>query len=261
MISKFDLIRLFPKFILRDKTGYAMARAIEAALKYFLRISQDGLDTILNVDKMPEWRLDEMAWELNCLYDETAKVEVKREWIRNAIPLYSIWGTKAGIVEYLKGYFDEVEVEENWQYYGDPYHFRVTVDGEWTPENEAWTLRAIEQAKNVRSVLDDVRVGTRINIGIAATGEVLYRFKYPFANEIPAGVYPIENVKWIIDTSGKPAVAVDDFDGRVAFDMAGEKPEINHLLSVDNSPMRGDEAEETVNNIYYPLCGDSVCEE
>ena len=95
MISKFDLIRTVPKFILRDRNGFAMARAIEAALKYFLEKSQEGLDTLQNVDKMPEWRLDEMAWEMNCLYDETAQEEVKREWIRNAIPLYSIWGTKA----------------------------------------------------------------------------------------------------------------------------------------------------------------------
>lgn len=261
MISKFDLIRTVPKFILRDRNGFAMARAIEAALKYFLEKSQEGLDTLQNVDKMPEWRLDEMAWEMNCLYDETAQEEVKREWIRNAIPLYSIWGTKTSIAEYLKGYFGEVEVQEFWEYSGDPFHFRVTVGGEWTPENEAWARRAIDRAKNVRSVLDAFRLGCRCYFAIEATGEIKDRFRFPCAGELWAGEYPTENIKWEIDKIPGPNYEVEDFDGRVAYEMAGERPEINHLLSLDNTPLQGDEAEEIVTTIYYPLCGDPICGE
>lgn len=227
MISTFDLKRIVPRFILRDSNGYAMAKAIEAALKFFLEKSQEGLDTLQNVDKMPEWRLDEMAWEMNCLYDETAELEMKREWIRNAIPLYSIWGTKASILEYLKGYFGEIEVQENWEYEGDPFHFRVTVGGEWTPENEAWARRAVERAKNVRSVLDDMRIGCRAAIGIIATGDILYRFPYPYANELTAGEYPTENM----------------------------------LLELDSTPLQGDEAAESVSMICYPLCGEPICGE
>ena len=261
MISNFDLRRIIPRFILLDKNGFAMAKAIEAALKYFLAKSQEGLDTLQNVDKMPEWRLDEMAWEMNCLYDETADVAIKREWIKNAIPLYSIWGTKASVLEYLKGYFGEIELEENWQYEGDPFHFRVTVGGEWTPENEAWARKAIERAKNVRSVLDDMRIGCRAYFAIEATGDIKERFRYPSAGELWAGEYPTENIKWEIDNANGPNIHVQDFDRRIAYEMAGEKPEINHLLSLDNTPIRGDEAEEIVNTICYPLCGDPICGE
>ena len=261
MISKFDIGRLVPKFIMQDKNGYAIAKAMESGLKFFLQKCQEGLDTLQNVDKMPEWRLDEMAWEMNCLYDETAALEVKREWIRNAIPLYSIWGTKKGVIEYLKGYFGEIELEENWQYSGDPFHFRVTVGGEWTPENEAWATRAVEQAKNIRSVLDDLRIGCRAYFAIAATGEIKDRFRYPSAGEITAGEYPTENVQWEIDNAPGPSVHVEDFDRRVAYEMAGEKPEINHILSLDNTPMKGEEADEIVNTIYYPLCGEPICGE
>ena len=261
MIQKFDIGRIFPRFILQDTNGRAMAKAIEAGLNYFLTRAQNGLDTLQDVDKMPEWRLDEMAWEMNCLYDESADVEIKREWIRNAIPLYSIWGTKRSVVEYLKGYFGEIELEENWQYEGDPFHFRVTVGGEWTPENEAWATRAVERAKNVRSVLDDLRIGCRAYFAIAATGEIKYRFRYTSAGEITAGEYPTENIQWEIDNAPGPSVHVEDFDRRVAYEMAGEKPEINHLLSLDNTPMKGEEAEEIVNTIYYPLCGEPICGE
>ena len=223
----YDIYQLFPKFILRDRNGYAVAKALEAGINYFLKKCQEGIDTLQNVDKMPEWRLDEMAWEYNIPYDFNAGITQKREWVRKAIPMYRILGTKEAIKQYLEGYFGEIEVEENWQYSGDPFHFRVTVGGEWTPETEAWATEAVNRVKSLRSVLDDLRIGCRASIAITATGDVLYRFPYPHADEIAAGEYPTENM----------------------------------LLEVDNSPMRGDEAEEIVGMIYYPLCGEPICGE
>ena len=40
---------------------------------------------------------------------------------------------------------------------------------------------------------------------------------------------------------------------------AGEYPIENMLLEVDNTPLQGDEAEEIVSMIYYPLCGEPIC--
>lgn len=150
----FDIRQIFPDFILNDKNGYAMARALEAGLRYFLEHVQDGVDCVLDVDKMPEWRLDELAWEYNILYDYTAEISIKRQWIGDAIQFYSLYGTPEGVVRYLKAAFDTVNLEEWWQYNGDPYHFRVTVTGEWTQHNDEWGKRAINEAKNARSVLD-----------------------------------------------------------------------------------------------------------
>ncbi len=223
----YDIYQIFPNFILRDGTGYAMAKAIEAGINYFLTKCQEGLDTLQNVDKMPEWRLDEMAWEYNIPYDYNADIAQKREWVRNAIPMYRILGTKQAIIQYLQGYFGEVEVQENWEYAGDPFHFKVTVGGEWTPQNEEWTREAVDRVKSARSVLDDLRIGCRCGIGIMATGEVLYRFRYPCAGELRAGEYPIENV----------------------------------ILEKDVTPMQGDEATEIVGTVCYPLCGDEICGE
>lgn len=151
---EFDIKSLVPAFIMQDKEGYAMAKAIEAALKYFLEHIQQGLDCIQNPEKMPEWRLDELAWEYNIPYDYTADIEIKREWVRNAHTLSHLYGTPEGIVQYMGGYFDEAALEEAWQYGGDPFHFRVLFGGSWTPEKVAWATRAINMVKNVRSVLD-----------------------------------------------------------------------------------------------------------
>ena len=43
----------------------------------------------------------------------------------------------------------------------DAFHFRVTVSGEWTLPTRRWARMAIAgRAKNVRSVLDSLAVGT-----------------------------------------------------------------------------------------------------
>lgn len=162
-----DIRNLVPAFILGDRNGYAAAKALETGLSMFCQILQDGINNTLRVDTMPEWRLDEMAWELDCLYDHDGKIENKRAWIRDAVPLYASYGTIEAVYRYLSGYFSDVEAEENWQYGGEPYHFRVTVGGEWTDAKERWAKRAIEATKNVRSVLDDLAVGGSITVTVA----------------------------------------------------------------------------------------------
>ena len=156
MSVEFDISRLVPKFIYKDKNGYALCRAIQAGFEYLAEKAEEGIAIIQDVDQMPEWRLDELAEEYNILYDYSADVEVKREWIKNAPRFSALRGTAAGIVQYLKAKFGNATVEEAWQYGGDPYHFQVTVTGEYNEENDDWAYQAIEAAKNVRSVLDDI---------------------------------------------------------------------------------------------------------
>ena len=174
MIENVNIFQIFPKFLLEDADGYAMCKALEAGLRYALAKMKEGLDNALDVNLMPEWRLDEMAWETNCLYEYTADVEMKREWIRNATPWHSLYGTPEVIRRYLEAVYDNPTVEEYWEYEGDPFRFRVTVDGDYSEENAAWVRKAVEKTKNVRSVLDTVvfrgNVETDMDTATALTG-------------------------------------------------------------------------------------------
>ena len=145
-----------PQFILNDKNGYALAKAIEAAVQYMNDRVQQGFDCLTNVGKMPEWRLDEMAWEFDLLYDYNAEIATKRDWITNAVQFYKLYGTAGGIIKYLEAVFDNVDLEEWFEYGGDPFHFRVTVSGEWSDEVDDWTKKAVARVQNVRSVLDTI---------------------------------------------------------------------------------------------------------
>ncbi len=184
-----DIGQLLPDFLLTDQVGAAMAAALAAGLQGFCACVQDGCDTVLDTEKMPAWRLDEMAWELDCLYDYDAATENKRAWIRDAIPLYASYGTVEAIILYLQGFFDKVEVEEYWQYGAEPYHFRVTLTGELTEAKAAWAKTAIEGTKNVRSILDGIASGTEGTILVSGSTEAL-RFYFPLAGELLAGEYP-----------------------------------------------------------------------
>lgn len=168
-----------PKFILRDRNGYAIAKAIEAGMRIMNDTIARGVAYVTDYDEMPEWRLDELAWEYGCVYDFNAPVKAKRRWIKNAAPMYRLYGTRQAICFYIGGYFDGVEVEENWQYGGEPYHFRVTADGAWTEENVEWVKRAIAKTKNVRSVLDGLRSGGRCEAGIQVEAAAEVRFQFP----------------------------------------------------------------------------------
>lgn len=153
-----DIARLVPRFLLEDRNGYAMAKAIEAGLQRLTGLVQDGIDCVLDVSTMPEWRLDEMAWELNCPYDYSADVSQKRLWIENAVPYFYAFGTRQAILNYLSAY--GATVDENWVYGGDPFHFKVTVNSDVTQHERDWIRNAIETTKNVRSVLDELGVGS-----------------------------------------------------------------------------------------------------
>lgn len=196
-MTEFGIERLVPQFILQDKNGYALAKAIEAGIALFIEAVETGVETITDPEKMPEWRLDEMAWEMGGLYDYNASKAEKRVWIQEAVPLYASYGTAAAIEKYLKGYFEEAEVEEWPQYSGQAFHFRVTVRGEMTDEKMRIAQKAAQTLKNVRSVMDDISIGKIAGIQIRVERDY---YSIPMASipkaggSLKAGVWPGQTI-------------------------------------------------------------------
>ena len=155
---EFDIRRLIPAFILSDANGYALAKAIEAGMRIFLDKCQEGLDTLYNYDVMPEWRLDELAWEYNVTwYDSTATVAEKRQTIRDARDIYARLGTPDAVLLAFNGVYGAGQVQEWWEYDGEPGHFRIfTVSETVMTEDYERFVRIINAVKNVRSVLDGI---------------------------------------------------------------------------------------------------------
>lgn len=254
----FRIDEKIPRFIMEDKNGYAMARAIERALQIMCQTVETGLNTVLNVDAMPEWRLDEMAWELGSLYDYSANIEQKRAWIRDSVPLYSAYGTVQAIYNYLEGVFPEVEVEEGWQYGAPGFHFRVTVGGEWTEEKEAWALRAIEATKNVRSVLDDLSIGSQCNILVKGTGGLCGRIYYPMTGPgVYTGTIPQEALIGALRRSELLAAPEGEMLGRIYYTVAGVLPQENLVGALRTGDVLAT-PDESGTAFPYPACSNTL---
>lgn len=259
-MMELDICQLVPDFLLSDKNGFALAKALEKGMEMLCQVIQAGLDTALDVEKMPPWRLDEMAWELGCLFDYNASTENKRAWIRDAVPLYASYGTVEAIYKYLGGYFDSLEVEENWQYGAEAYHFRVTVTGEWTDEKERWAKRAIEETKNVRSVLDDLSVGSGALLKIA--GDTMWRrFQYQMTGPAQlTGIWPV------IATIGKAANGSIKTSGeamgqRFPYPLAGTVPQENTVSGLGGAAATAQSEGQGTVFSYPQTSGNTFCGE
>lgn len=183
MAIEINIERLLPRHILNDRNGYAMAKAIEHAFQAIADAAERGLEIIHDPQKMPKWRLDEYANELNCLYDYDGTLEQKRYWIEYAVYLYTVYGTPQAIYNFLEGYFQNIQVEENWEYGGEPFHFRVTISGGgYDAAKIAWAQKAILSVKNVRSVLDDVTFDSSSEILVSAATDY-FPVQYIYAAE------------------------------------------------------------------------------
>lgn len=255
-----DIRNLVPAFILGDRNGYAAAKALETGLKMFCRILQDGIDNAIHIDNMPEWRLDEMAWELDCLYDHEADIENKRAWIRDAVPLYASYGTIKAVYLYLSGYFTNVEAEENWQYGGEAFHFRITVDGEWTDAKEQWAKRAVADIKNVRSVLDDISVGSSEMIKIIGQTQ-WWRVHYEMTTgDTLAGTKPQESAIGRI-AEGLLSTNIEAAGFRYPYEIAGTIPQEN-MVSAQGSAMATALSDGAGTVFSYPqTSGNTFCGE
>lgn len=187
---KVDINKYIPKFIMNDKNGYAVAKAIEKALQLFNDKLYESLNNMNNINSMPEWRLDEIAWETQCFYDYNADIEKKRIWIKDSFNLYRKHGTKNAMLFYIYGYFDDVKIMENWEYGGEPYHFQIITEGEWSAKTSEWLSTSIEQSKNARSVVDFAGPGTISYLGFTAISKTADDESPKINNDLYPGTWP-----------------------------------------------------------------------
>ena len=135
--------------------GYALNRAMQRLISYCQNIS-----VYAAIDTLPEQVLDLLAVELNTqYYDTSLSIVVKRTLIKNTLNWYMNTGTAAAVAELVESVFGNGEVEEWFDYDGEPYHFRIrTANINSTDEMVQQITALVGTMKNVRSHLDEVLV-------------------------------------------------------------------------------------------------------
>ncbi len=113
------------------------------------------------VENLEEWVLDYLALELRApLYEDGFAVEVKRKLIAGALSFYTKLGTPSTINWVTRTIFGGSQLQEWFEYGGEPYHFRMAVtlgEDEFTGEKNSKMRDMINACKNLRSHLDAIR--------------------------------------------------------------------------------------------------------
>lgn len=133
--------------------GYAVKRAMQRLINYCQNIG-----VYSSIDTVPEQVLDLLAVELNTqYYDTSMSIEVKRNIIKNTMLWYTKTGTKAAVQELVENIFGNGDIQEWFDYGGDPFCFKVTTSNINSTDDMIQQLESIvSSVQNARSHLDSV---------------------------------------------------------------------------------------------------------
>jgi phage tail P2-like protein len=152
-----------PKIIAKEPWAQAMAYAVSRQMGQLMNYA-NGVLLFANTDNMPDAILDILAVELRLpYYDQSYTTQVKRELIKGAFTYWASTGTVASLAEILVKIFGDAEIEEWFEYGGDPGYFRILTGN---PNITGNTLEQFKQtAQNVKRLsawLEEVLVDMAI---------------------------------------------------------------------------------------------------
>ena len=158
-LQSVSLIDILPPNLLADKQIYAAARALDDELQKITAATRNAL-LLPRLDELSEEVIDLLAWQWHVdFYEPSMSIETKRQLVRESIAWHRIKGTKAAVEKMTQTVFKGGVVTEWFEYGGEPYHFRIDLltAPNITQDDTARLLAVVNAAKNVRSVLDELR--------------------------------------------------------------------------------------------------------
>jgi len=211
-ITTENMLRTLPDVLKNDEKMLALATVVAEALS--ARTEEiDNLRIYTQIDDLPEALLDILAYDFKVdWYGYNYGIEAKRALIKDSFNVHRHLGTSGTVEKALSDIYPGSEVEEWFDYGGDPYYFRVLLDV--TDQRVAIShdeiIRAIKMFKSRRSHLQDNAViyRSRVNIVIGvSTGYVIYGARL-------CGTYPVRATQGSIESS---SVDIGTDGGGVAY--------------------------------------------
>ncbi|MCM3632924.1 phage tail protein I [Paenibacillus camelliae] len=171
-IAAVKLVDILPSSIKHDVDVVNAAGALDNLNNQIAGIIP-SLFFVGNVDHISGAWLDALAWQWQApYYDQTLPIEQKREIVTRSLSWHKRKGTPSAVEELVTTIFGSGEVQEWWEYGGQPGYFKVrTNDPSATADKATEFLAAINSVKNERSWLEKIEIITegtmRIYYGVA----------------------------------------------------------------------------------------------
>jgi phage tail P2-like protein len=123
--------------------------------------------------ELPDSILNELAYQFHIdFYREYFDHDTKVKLIESSIATHKIKGTPYAVEKVCTDIFKSAKVVENWEYGGEPYHFKVSFIKEAVTDVSKIDslMEAISSTKNVRSWCDEIGFITETNNDILFCG-------------------------------------------------------------------------------------------
>ena len=137
--------------------------AMESAIKSGQNISDLVIRNLWNPDTCPLEVLPWLAWALSVdKWDQDWSEEIKRNVVRSSVEVHRKKGTVHAIKQAVRAVYSDTEINEWFNYGGNPYHFKIAVDignGLGFSYDLAGQIKDVAlSAKNVRSKLEALTI-------------------------------------------------------------------------------------------------------
>jgi len=164
-IYSVSLLDLLPESLKRDPDMVALTKAIDPEIQEIVE-KLKNVEILSRIDELPEPVLDHLLYQFHITFDEGAglitSIEEKRRFIKNAIQMHRLKGTKRALELVLEMLDIRGVIKEWFEYGGEPYHFRIDILEVTTKglSNEILGLldRLIEQYKRKSAWLESIRI-------------------------------------------------------------------------------------------------------
>ena len=177
MISLRDakITNALPQILAKEPWAQAMAYAVNNQLARLLTYA-DGVMVLASIDKMPDTVLDVLAAELRLpYYDPTYSTTIKRELIRGGLQYWATVGTPEGLTKILINIFGDAEIEEWFEYGGEPGYFRIlTTNPNVSGETLEQFRKTAQDVKRLSAWLEEVLVDLGLPNMVFTQGFALY---------------------------------------------------------------------------------------
>ena len=172
-LSSLSLLDLLPSSIAEDSKIRAIALAVGEQLKAVTE-SIPSIEIYSRIDELEEPLLSLLGWQFHVdHWDADWSMGTKREAVKNSIKLHKKKGTPWAVekaVEIATG--EPAEVQEWFDYGGDPYKFKVTTETTVSEGIYQSIVQAVVSAKNVRSHLDSVQFRSVLKKNLYTGGKI-----------------------------------------------------------------------------------------
>lgn len=157
LVTVDNLLTTFPSALAEDKMQLALA-SVTATELVELYEDNDILALYARIDDLDEPLLDILAYDFKVdWWDYDYPVGIKRQLFKDSFKVHRKLGTRGSVFNALRGLYEKVNLEEWFEYGGEPYHFRVVFDITESDSNipHDKIVQTTNITKSKRSVLEE----------------------------------------------------------------------------------------------------------